>query len=143
MYAQYRVNVSEKQVNTLKDAIRLKKVIVISVMSVMVLVCSWERIVRLRISPFWGGYCYYLFVEEMYIKAKYSQSDIASNATVHTHKAKYSPSWQVIQLHTHKAKYSPSWQVIQLHTHKAKYSPSWQVMQLYTHIKQSTLRHGK
>ena len=37
--------------------------------SVMVLVCSWGRIVRLRIFPFWNGYCDYLFVEEMYIKA--------------------------------------------------------------------------
>ena len=28
-----------------------------------------ERIVRLRIFPFWDGYCNYLFVEKMYIKA--------------------------------------------------------------------------
>ena len=39
------------------------------VISVMALVCSWERIVRLRIFPFWDGYCNYLYIEKMYIKA--------------------------------------------------------------------------
>ena len=34
--------------------------------SVMVLVCSWERIVRLRTFPFWNGYCYYLSRRDVY-----------------------------------------------------------------------------
>ena len=34
--------------------------------SVMLLVCSWERIVRLRIFPFSDGYCNYLFRRDVY-----------------------------------------------------------------------------
>ena len=36
------------------------------VISAKVLVCSWERIVRLRIFPFWDGYCNYLFRRDVY-----------------------------------------------------------------------------
>ena len=47
----------------------------VGLISAMMLVCSWERIVRLRIVrlrifPFSDGYCNYL--AEMYIKIKYS-----------------------------------------------------------------------
>ena len=34
--------------------------------SVMVLVCSWERIARLRTFPFWDGYCNYLSRRDVY-----------------------------------------------------------------------------
>ena len=37
-----------------------------AMISVMVLVFSWERIVRLRIFPFWDGYCNYLFRRDVY-----------------------------------------------------------------------------
>ena len=30
------------------------------------MVCSWERIVRLRTFPFWDGYCNYLFSRDVY-----------------------------------------------------------------------------